>query len=81
MLASWLKSQGLDTAMSVEEAAGNDAVRAFVQQFVDQANSTVSRAESVRKFIILNEDFTQDQGTLTPSMKVVGRRFSKSMRR
>jgi long-chain acyl-CoA synthetase len=42
-----------------------------VQQFVDQANSTVSRAESVRKFIILNEDFTQDQGTLTPSMKVV----------
>lgn len=71
MLASWLKSQGLDTAMSVEEAAGNDAVRAFVQQFVDQANSTVSRAESVRKFIILNEDFTQDQGTLTPSMKVV----------
>jgi long-chain acyl-CoA synthetase len=71
MLSSWLKSQSLDTQMSVAEAATNDAVRAFVQQYVDQANSTVSRAESVRKFIILDEDFTQDQGTLTPSMKVV----------
>lgn len=71
MLHSWLKSQALDPEMPVEEAATNDAVRAFVQQYVDQANSTVSRAESVRKFIILNEDFTQEQGTLTPSMKVV----------
>ncbi|MFT9231439.1 MAG: long-chain fatty acid--CoA ligase, partial [Bifidobacterium sp.] len=41
------------------------------QQFVDQANSNVSRAESVRKFLILSEDFTQEDGTLTPSMKVI----------
>jgi long-chain acyl-CoA synthetase len=71
MLSSWLKSQSLDPHMSIPEAAVNDAVRAFVQQYVDQANSTVSRAESVRKFIILDEDFTQEQGTLTPSMKVI----------
>ncbi|MBT1177984.1 AMP-dependent synthetase/ligase [Bifidobacterium callimiconis] len=71
MLASWMESQGLDGSMTPEEIADSDAVRAFVQQYVDQANATVSRAESVRKFVILDRDFNQDDGTLTPSMKVV----------
>ncbi|KFJ07130.1 AMP-binding protein [Bifidobacterium tsurumiense] len=71
MLRSWLESQGMDANMSMEEAAKNDAVRACVQQYIDKANSSVSRAESVRKFVILDEDFSQDSGTLTPSMKVV----------
>ncbi|BDR54625.1 AMP-binding protein [Bombiscardovia apis] len=71
MLGSWLSAQHLDTSMSIEQAAQNDAVRAFVQQYVDSANSDVSRAESVRKFIILDRDFNEADGTLTPSMKVV----------
>ena len=53
------------------QAASSPAVRAFVQQYVDQANASVSRAESVRKFEILSTDFSQDDGTLTPSLKVV----------
>lgn len=71
MLRTWLESSKLDTDMSMEDAATNPAVRAFVQQYVDKANAGVSRAESVRKFEILPEDFSQDDGTLTPSMKVV----------
>ncbi|OXM99301.1 AMP-dependent synthetase/ligase [Bifidobacterium vansinderenii] len=71
MLASWMEAQGLDASMSAEEISDSDAVRAFVQQYVDQANATVSRAESVRKFVILDRDFNQEDGTLTPSMKVV----------
>ena len=71
MLHSWLEGQGLDPDMSLAEASGNDAVRAFVQQYIDQANANVSRAESVRKFAILDEEFNQEHGTLTPSMKVV----------
>ena len=71
MLHSWLDAQGLNAEMTLAEAAENDAVRAFVQQYVDQANANVSRAESVRKFAILDEEFNQDDGTLTPSMKVV----------
>ena len=70
-LGTWLKSQKLDPDMSIEQAASNEAVRSFVQQFIDKANLTVSRAESIRKFIILDSDFTQDEGTLTPSQKVV----------
>ena len=71
MTRSWLVSQGLDGDSPMADIASNDAVRAFVQQYVDKANANVSRAESVRKFAILDEEFSQDAGTLTPSMKVV----------
>ena len=70
-LRPWLHSQGLNEQMPTEEAASNAAVRAEVQRYVDQANEGVSRAESVRKFIILPEEFTQENGLLTPSMKVI----------
>ena len=71
MTRDWLQHQGLDAHMPMEQIATNDAVRAYIQQYIDQANSSVSRAESVRKFAILPDDFNQADGTLTPSMKVV----------
>ena len=70
-LRPWLESKGLDRDMSMEEASSNAAVRAEVQKWVDQANEGVSRAESVRKFIILPEEFTQENGLMTASMKVI----------
>ena len=71
MVRSWLKTQGMPENMPMSKVATNEAVRSVVQQYIDQANSTVSRAESIRKFVILEDEFTQDAGTLTPSMKVV----------
>lgn len=41
-----------------------------VQKAVDDANSQVSRAEAIRKFVILEEDWTEENGYLTPSFKV-----------
>lgn len=70
-LRLWLTAKGLDPDMTMEEAAGNAAVRAEVQKWVDEANEGVSRAESVRKFIILPEEFSQENGLLTASMKVI----------
>ena len=70
-LRPWLESKGLDRDMPMEDAANNAAVRAEVQKWVDQANEGVSRAESVRKFIILPEEFTQENGLMTSSMKVI----------
>lgn len=70
MLAKWLDQQGLPQ-LTLSQAAGNDAVRSFVQQYIDKANLGVSRAESVRKFVILDHDFSVDEGTLTPSLKIV----------
>ena len=71
MTRSWLASQNLDIDAPMSEIATNDAVRALVQQYIDKANGNVSRAESVRKFVILDEEFNQEDGTLTPSMKAV----------
>lgn len=71
MTYSWLIQRGMDGDMPMEQIAKSDAVRAYVQQYVDQANSSVSRAESVRKFVIVGGDFNQQDGTLTPSLKVV----------
>lgn len=46
------------------------ALEAEVQKAVDDANSQVSQAESIRKFVILPEDWTEENGYLTPSFKV-----------
>ncbi|MBM6699392.1 long-chain fatty acid--CoA ligase [Bifidobacterium pullorum subsp. saeculare] len=70
-LRLWLTAKGLDPDMPMEQAADNAAVRAEVQKWVDKANEGVSRAESVRKFIILPEDFSQENGLMTASMKVI----------
>ena len=43
---------------------------AELQAAVDSANQAVSRAESIRKFAILDEDFTEAGGQLTPTLKV-----------
>ncbi|NMN00468.1 AMP-binding protein [Bifidobacterium sp. DSM 109958] len=70
-LAAWLPTRKLPADMPLEEAAANDEVRAEIQTYVDRANATVSRAESVRKFVVLPVQLTQDNKCLTPSLKVV----------
>ena len=70
-LAIWLPAHGLSTETPVARLAPNAAVREEIQQYVDKANATVSRAESVRKFAVLGTQFTQENKCLTPSLKVV----------
>ncbi|MFM9369230.1 AMP-dependent synthetase/ligase [Streptomyces sp. Da 82-17] len=41
-----------------------------LQKAVDEANKLVSRAESIRRFTVLPEEFTEDSGHLTPSLKL-----------
>lgn len=69
MLPVWAQSHGLE-GLTVEQAREHELVRAEVQRAVDEANTSVSRAESIRKFTILAEDFTTDNGLLTPSLKL-----------
>lgn len=45
-------------------------LKAKVQEAIDDANAQVSQAESIRKFIVLEEDWTEENGYLTPSFKV-----------
>jgi long-chain acyl-CoA synthetase len=69
VLATWLPAHGRP-ALTVEQAAQDDGVRAEVQRAVDDANRAVSRPESVRRFSILPVDLTEEAGYLTPSLKV-----------
>ncbi|GAA8851562.1 AMP-dependent synthetase/ligase [Helicobacter pylori] len=69
MLPGWAANNGLG-ALTVEQARTNETVLAEIQGAVDEANKAVSKAESIRKFSILSEDFTEDNGTLTPSLKL-----------
>jgi len=70
MLPAWLKSQGQPEGMSLADAAKNDVVIAEVQRAVDNANKNVSRAESIRKFHILDTDLTEASGHLTPKLSI-----------
>lgn len=70
-LESWLPAHGIDASTPVADLVNNETVRAEIQPYIDKANEKVSRAESVRKFIILPEQYTQDNGCLTPSLKMV----------
>ena len=70
MLPVWLNNNGEDATQSVEEAATNPKVIAEVQKAVDHANAMVSRAESIRKFVILPHDLTEASGHLTPKLSI-----------
>src|SRR5699024_10672670 len=68
MLAGWLANQGLPE-MGVPEAASHPQVQQALQEALERANKHVSRAESVRRFEVLPEDFTLDD-YLTPKLSV-----------
>ncbi|MDQ0801444.1 long-chain fatty acid--CoA ligase [Arthrobacter sp. SLBN-112] len=70
MLTPWLKSKDLDSTISLVEAARHPAVTEEVQRAIDGGNLRVSRAESIRKFLILPMDFTEAAGQLTPKLSV-----------
>jgi len=70
MLPTWLANNGLPGDMSLADAAKNEVVRAEVQRAIDRANATVSRAESIRKFVILDTEWTEASGHLTPKLSI-----------
>ncbi|GGM53678.1 AMP-dependent synthetase/ligase [Microbacterium saperdae] len=70
MLPTWLANNGLPSDLSLVDASKNAAVRAEVQSAVDAANARVSRAESIRKFTILDSEWTEASGHLTPKLSI-----------
>jgi long-chain acyl-CoA synthetase len=70
MLPIWLANQGIDKNTSLADAAKLDVVRTEVQRAIDRVNKSVSKAESIRNFVIIDQELTEESGHLTPSLKI-----------
>jgi long-chain acyl-CoA synthetase len=68
-LPGWLKMHG-KPEMAPEQAATDPDVLAALDAAVTRANQAVSKAESIRKFVVLPHDWTEEGGQLTPSLKL-----------
>ncbi|WP_149827501.1 AMP-dependent synthetase/ligase [Streptomyces tailanensis] len=66
----WLHVRGMSPDTPLSELVDDPRMRADVQKAVDYANQAVSRAESIREFRLVDGEFNEDNGLLTPSMKV-----------
>jgi long-chain acyl-CoA synthetase len=69
-VAHWLAVRGLPAGTPMSEVVRDPRMRADVQKAVDYANEAVSRAESIRAFTLIEGEFTEENGLLTPSLKV-----------
>jgi long-chain acyl-CoA synthetase len=66
----WLERHDLPADTSMSDLATNETLRAEIDEAVTSANTTVSNAEAIKKFAILEGDFTIESGELTPTMKL-----------
>ncbi len=69
-LAPWCEAHGKPAGSTPADLVDDADLNEAIQQAVDDANKAVSHAEAIKKFTILPDDFTEESGTLTPSMKV-----------
>jgi long-chain acyl-CoA synthetase len=67
---AWKEKHGKPSGATAADLRDDPDLVAEVQVAVDDANQTVSRAESIRKFRILDRDFSEAEGQITPSLKV-----------
>jgi long-chain acyl-CoA synthetase len=66
----WKRMRNRDDGIRLAQLAEDPELIADIQAAVDEANATVSRAESIRRFAVLPVEFTEEAGHLTPSMKL-----------
>ncbi|MEU6495894.1 AMP-dependent synthetase/ligase [Streptomyces sp. NPDC046984] len=69
-VAHWLSVHKLTPDTPMSEVVRDPRILADVQKAVDHANAAVSRAESIRRFALVEGEFTEDNGLLTPSLKI-----------
>jgi long-chain acyl-CoA synthetase len=69
-LPGWLRSRGKDPSLTPDRLREDPDLQAEIQAAVTEANEAVSHAEAIKKFRVLAADFSEENGTLTPSLKL-----------
>jgi long-chain acyl-CoA synthetase len=64
----WAKEQGLPTDLG--ELAANEKVRELIQGELDRVNARYAQVEQIKRFKVLDHDFSQEEGELTPTLKL-----------
>lgn len=79
---AWAESAGL-SGKSYQELVESEVTRRRVQQAIDELNAKLNRWETIKKFVILPNELTVDDGEMTPSLKVrrraVEERYSETL--
>lgn len=70
MLPVWLGNNGQKSDLSLAQAAKNPIVLAELQRKIDEVNATVSNAEGIKKFAVIESELSEESGHLTPSLKI-----------
>ncbi len=66
----WKTRHGKPAHATVADLRTDPDLATDIQQAIDDANKAVSKAEAIKKFRILANDFTEEGGELTPSLKL-----------
>ncbi len=69
-LPVWLAQQGLSASTPMSEIVKHDVIQSEIQEAVNTANKAVSHAEAIKKFTVLETDWTEEGGQMTPSLKL-----------
>ncbi|RBY82583.1 long-chain fatty acid--CoA ligase [Geodermatophilus sp. TF02-6] len=69
-LPAWLQAEGKDTGLTPAQLREDPDLRAELEAAVAEANRAVSHAEAIKQFRVLDTDFTEENGMLTPSLKL-----------
>jgi long-chain acyl-CoA synthetase len=70
MIPVWLANNGQPSDLTLSQAAKNPRVLQELQKAVDEVNSTVSNAEAIKKFEVIDSELSEKSGHLTPSLKI-----------
>jgi long-chain acyl-CoA synthetase len=69
-LPGWLAAHHREPGAPAAGLVDDPALLASIGRAVDRANSQVSKAEAIRRFVVLPVDFTEAAGHLTPTLKL-----------
>jgi long-chain acyl-CoA synthetase len=64
----WANAQGLPS--DLRTLAGHESVRDAIQQVLDKVNARYAQVAQIKRFALLDHDFSQETGELTPTQKV-----------
>ncbi len=68
-IQGWAAQHGME-GRPYREIVSSDACREMVQGYIDELNAGLNRWETIKKFTILENDLTVEEGELTPSLKL-----------